>query len=58
MMVGVDISRVIEELELMFPDKIQTEDMTPFERGKEVGAIELIRLLNMKYLEQEDENNR
>ena len=36
---------LLKELERMYPDQMVTEQMSDFERGKQAGVIQLLRLL-------------
>jgi len=43
--IPIKSSDLIQQLELRFPDKLDVEDASPFERGKKAGVVELLREL-------------
>lgn len=44
----VDLDRLIEELDTMYPDNYPDHEMTPWQAGRMAGAIEIIRFLKSK----------
>ena len=38
---------LLRQLEDMYPDKIVTRELSPYDQGKQHGVIELIRHLNI-----------
>ena len=51
----IDLLKLVEELEASHPDVMVLEDMTPFERGKLVGELLIIREIKSKYLGDNDD---
>lgn len=39
---------LIKELDLRFPDVVEILDLGPFERGKQVGVVQLLRELKQR----------
>jgi len=51
------IEELVEILKGEFPDVMQLEDKDCFERGKDAGRIEIIRYIEYKFLEGENNEN-
>lgn len=44
----IDLDKLIEELDLMYPDNYPDHEMKPWEAGRMAGVIEVIRFLKSK----------
>jgi hypothetical protein len=45
---NVSLSKLIAELDVMYPDNYPNHEMTPWEAGRMAGCIEIIRHLKSK----------
>lgn len=44
----IDLDKLIEELDMMYPDNYPDHEMKPWEAGRMAGVIEVIRFLKSK----------
>jgi hypothetical protein len=44
----IDLDKLIEELDTMYPDNYPDHEMKPWEAGRMAGVIEVIRFLKSK----------
>lgn len=44
----VDLVKLVEELDKMYPDQYPDHEMTPWETGRMAGCVEIIRHLKSK----------
>ena len=54
-MLSDEVKKIIEVIESWYPDKMITEDMEDFDRGKLAGKVELIREIKVYVKKKSDD---